>query len=253
MGQTSEVVRLVADVLGPDLVGLYRYGSSVTGGLKPASDVDLLVVSRTTLDEPRRRALLAGLMPISGVTVDARPVELTVVVQSEVRPWRWPPIGDFQYGEWLRAEYEAGMVPRSAPMPELALAIAITLAGDQTLAGPPPAQVLDSVPPSDLMAASLAGIPELLADLPGDTRNVMLTLARVWTTLATGAIRSKDEAADWVLPQLPAHLRPSLEHAKRLYLTTTYADETWSDDLRAQVRPYVDEVLDQLHRLSPPA
>lgn len=109
------------------------------------------------------------------------------------------------------------------------------------------------MPPSDLITASLAGIPELLADLPGDTRNVMLTLARVWTTLATGAIRSKDAAADWVLPRLPAHLRPALEHAKRLYLTTTYADETWSDDLRAQVRPYVDEVLAQLHRLSPPA
>ncbi|MBM0238323.1 DUF4111 domain-containing protein [Micromonospora sp. ATA32] len=37
-----------------------------------------------------------------------------------------------------------------------------------------------------------------------DTRNVILTLARIRTTLATGGIRSKDAAADFVLDRLPA-------------------------------------------------
>ena len=42
----------------------------------------------------------------------------------------------------------------------------------------------------------LDGVPSLMADLADDTRNVLLTLARIWTTVATGEIRSKDEAAD---------------------------------------------------------
>jgi hypothetical protein len=41
-------------------------------------------------DDHKRRALLKGLLNISGSATGARPVELTVVVQSEVRPWRFP-------------------------------------------------------------------------------------------------------------------------------------------------------------------
>jgi streptomycin 3"-adenylyltransferase len=78
----------------------------------------------------------------------------------------------------------------------------------------------------------------------------VLTLARVWTTLATGEIRSKDAAADWALSQLPPEHRPVLAHAKELYLTCHYTDETWSDQLKSQVRPHVDAVLAQIHELN---
>lgn len=87
-------------------------------------------------------------------------------------------------------------------MPDLALLITMVLAGDHPLAGPPPRQVLDPVPRADLLRASVAGIPGLLDDLDADTRNVVLTFARIWTTLAAGEIRSKVAAADWALAQL---------------------------------------------------
>ncbi|CAM5515791.1 hypothetical protein SRIMM317S_06957 [Streptomyces rimosus subsp. rimosus] len=194
MNQLQEIVELTGGVLRENLMGAYLHGSSVLGGLKPASDVDVLLVSRMSMDGRERRALLDGLLAISGSRNMARPVELTVVVQSEVRPWRYPPACDFLYGEWLRAEYEAGKVPRPEPLPDLALLITMTLTGDSPLAGPRPAQVLDPVPHSDLVRASVAGVPDLLDDLDGDTRNVLLTFARIWTTLATGQIRPKDVA-----------------------------------------------------------
>ncbi|MFJ8545332.1 aminoglycoside adenylyltransferase family protein [Streptomyces sp. NPDC093586] len=249
MEQIQEIVELVGGVLGHDVVGTYLHGSSVLGGLRPASDVDVLVVSRRRMDEQERRTLLGGLLRISGSRNKIRPVELTVVVQSEVRPWRYPPTGDFLYGEWLRAEYEAGAVPQPEPMPDLALLITMTLAGDRPLTGPRPAQVLDAVPQADLVRASVAGIPGLLDDLDGDTRNVLLTFARIWTTLATGRIESKDAAADWVLARLPPEHRPVLEHSRQLYLTCSYSEESWSDALRAQVRPHVDHVLTEIDRL----
>jgi streptomycin 3"-adenylyltransferase len=97
----------------------------------------------------------------------------------------------------------------------------------------------------------VAGIPGLLSDLLDDTRNVLLTFARIWTTLATGEIKSKDAAADWALAQLPPEHRPVLEHAKQLYLTRRYSEEApWSDDLWAQVGPHVDLVLAEIGRLA---
>jgi streptomycin 3"-adenylyltransferase len=249
MDQAGEIVRLVERVLAADVIGVYLHGSCVLGGLRPASDLDVLVVTRRPTDDERRRALLAGLLPISGSRNDARPVELTVVVRSAVRPWRYPPACDFLYGEWLRAEYEAGNVPRPAPMPDLAPLLTMALAGDHPLTGPPLAQVLDPVPHTDVVRAGLEGIPGLLDDLDGDTRNVLLTLARIWTTLATGRIASKDAAADWAFDRLPPEHRPVLDHAKRLYLTCRYAEESWSEELRARVRPHADHVLAEIDRL----
>ncbi|MEU7962736.1 aminoglycoside adenylyltransferase family protein [Streptomyces sp. NPDC049097] len=249
MSQVQEIVELVGGVLGREVIGMYLHGSSVLGGLRPASDVDVLVVTRRRMNERDRRALLRGLIRISGSPDKDRSIEVTVVVRSEVRPWRYPPTCNFLYGEWLRAQYEAGEVPQPEPMPDLALMISMARTGDHPLAGQRPAHVLDPVPQTDLARASVAGIPSLLNDLDSDTRNVLLTLARIWTTLATGQIKSKDAAAERALAQLPCEHRAALDHARQLYLNCTYKNETWSDALREQVRPHVDRVLAEIDRL----
>ena len=247
--QAAQIVAMLREVVGADVIGAYLHGSSVMGGLRPASDLDVLVVSQTPLDHSQRADLLGGLLGISGSVNRGRPVELVLVDQSEVSPWRYPPAADFHYGEWRRSAYEAGDVPAAHPMPDLALVIAMTVAGDRPLAGPPPAHVLDPVPRTDVVRASVAGLDGLVADLDGDTRNVLLTLARVWSTLATGRIRSKDAAATWVLPRLPARHRLPIEHSRRLYLTCTYAQESWSAEQRSQVRPCAARMLTEIDRL----
>ncbi|MEU3556078.1 aminoglycoside adenylyltransferase domain-containing protein [Streptomyces fragilis] len=243
MDQTREVVRLAEAVLGDDLVGAYLHGSAVLGGWRPASDVDVLLVTRGGMDEGRQRALLAGLLPVSGSRHGLRPLEVTVVVRSQLRPWRYAPEGDFLYGEWLRDTYEAGLVPRPQRMPDLALTVGMVLAGDRPLAGPAPARVLDEVPYADVVRACLEGVPGLLDGVEEDTRNVLLTLARVWYTLATGRVGRKDAAADWVLRRLPPALRPVLGHARHLYLHCGYDEETWDAELRARVPALVAYVL----------
>lgn len=241
---------LVGEVLGEEAIGSYLHGSAVLGGLKPASDLDVLVVTRRSMDDRRRRALLDGLLAVSGLSDRLRPVELTVVVRSEVRPWRYPPTGDFLYGEWLREDLRASGAPRPEPMPDLAVLLTTVLTHGRPLTGPPAASVLDPVPRADLVRASVAGIPDLLHDLDHDTRNVLLTLARVWTTLATGEIRPKDAAADWALRRLPPEHRPVLRHARELYLGSRYCEESWSGELTAGVRPHVRAVLAEIDRLT---
>ncbi|NGO10602.1 DUF4111 domain-containing protein [Streptomyces sp. HC44] len=244
--QTDDVLRLVHRVLGTDVIGVYLHGSAVLGGLRPSSDLDVFVVLRRRTTEQERRALLQGLLEVSGGEArngPGRPVELTVVAQGDVRPWRCPPRCEFLYGEWLRDEFERGMVPAPAPAPDLAPLITMVLLGNAPLFGPPPADVLDPVPHEDLRWAIVAGVPELLAELESDTRNVLLTLARVRATLETGTIMSKDAAATWVLDRLPARHRPVLARARSVYL----GDETESwEGLMPQVRELADHLVAQL-------
>lgn len=251
MDQTGRVVDLVAKVLGPNVIGTYLHGSAVQTGLRPASDLDVLVVVERSLSDTERQVLTDGLLDVSGMSDALRPVELLVPVREQIVPWRYPATADYLYGEWLRAEFEAGTVPRPEPMPDLASLLTVARRCGQALNGPPPTDVLPAVPHADLLRSCADGVPELLAELEDDTRNVVLTLARTWTTLATGEIRSKDAAAEWALERLPVEFRPLLAHARRLYVESSYADETWSDDLLASLQAYADHVVAEIDALRP--
>ena len=204
-------------------------------------------MTRRLTSPAEKHALVDGLLPISGRRARAGParsIEVTIVAQSDVRPWRYPPRLDFQYGDWLRSELERGELPPwPTPNPDLAVLITTVLLGADTLFGPPPANVLDHVPRADLDRAMVDGIPDLLGDLEPDTGNVILTLARIWTTVATGEIRSKDAAADWVLARLPHEHRAVLARARANYLGEE--PERW-DDLMPAVRRHAEHVVREI-------
>jgi streptomycin 3"-adenylyltransferase len=247
--QTDAVVAIVRETLGDAALAAYLHGSAVLGGLQPSSDLDVLVVSSRPLSADERRRLVDRLLDVSGRRArlgPARPVELTVVEASEVKPWRYPPRVDFQYGEWLRDEYERGVVPEPREDPGLAVFVSQAVAGNRTLFGPPVAELLEVVPPTDVRRAIVDGIPGLLDELETDTRNVILTLVRIWFTLGTGTIASKAEAAAWAIERLPRERRTALERARAMYLgDVPEADdpETAWGDLRASLRDDVDEIL----------
>lgn len=134
--QLSAILDVVRLSLGPNVRGAYLYGSAVEGGLRPGSDIDIMVVagSRTTTGE--RQRLVELLTPISDRRqrpADWRPVELTVIVESDVKPWRYPPRMDLQWGEWLRPDLDAGGVPGPSDNPDLAVLIAMVLRASRQL------------------------------------------------------------------------------------------------------------------------
>jgi predicted nucleotidyltransferase len=230
-GQLQGIVELLSGVFGGGMLAAYLHGSAVLCGLRPTSDLDVLVVLERRTTETERRTLVEGLLGVSGPRArsgPARPVELSVVVEADVRPWQYPPRREFLYGEWLRDTYELGGAPQPEPAPDLSILITMVLQGNAVLRGPPPAQLLDPVPHDDLIRGAVAGIPHLLSDLESDTRNVLLTLARIWMTLETGQIRSKDAAAAWALKQLPSEHQPVLARARAMYLDGV-DEERWAD------------------------
>lgn len=244
--QISESVDVIREILGKDLLGMYLYGSAITGGLEKYSDIDLFVVSnRATTDEEKNK-LMADLLKISGIYMksDKLPIEITIVEKSEVNPWKYPPKFDFQYGEWLREQFEQGNIEscKAKEMPDLAILITQTLLASQTLVGASPDQLLCAVPYKDFMTAMADGLPGLMSELTDDTRNVLLTLARVWSTVETDEIRSKPAAADWSIKRLPEKHCPIMRRAKAI--CTGKEEEHW-DDIQELIKPCADFMLIQ--------
>ena len=249
--QIDRALALVRDVLDSDAVAAYLFGSAVLGGLRPESDLDVLVVSKRRTTRAEKQRLVHGLLAASGRRTPHgmwRRIELTIVVQSEIKPWRYPPSFDFQYGDWLRSEFESGNVEPwpTTVNPDLATLITMVMLANRPLLGPPPAEIFDPVPNDDLIKAMVGDIDRLRGDIHSDTRNVILTLARIWSTVATGAIFSKGAAADWVLERLPEAHRPVLARARAIYVGDQA--ERW-DDLENQIDPHADYVIAEIRRL----
>jgi streptomycin 3"-adenylyltransferase len=248
--QIELLVDGVRDVLRDDLVGAYLHGSAVLGGFRPDSDIDVIVVSKRRTTAAEKRRLIDLLLSISGRRASlrpGRPIELDIVVESEIRPWRYPPTFDLHYSELWRERFESGELEpwTSTTNRDLASALTMVLLGDEPLAGPHPAQVFDPVPRSDYIDAILRDIGTVDEFLPWDTRNVVLTLPRIWSAVATEAVYSKEDAADWALPRLPDEHRAVLERARAAYRGEV--EDSW-DDLGSEVRAFADHVVSEIER-----
>ncbi len=250
--QIAVAVAIIRDVLPEVVLGIDLHGSSVLGGLKPTSDLDLLVVTSRRTTEPEQRTLIDRLLPVSGPgdpSGRSRSLEIDVVAQADVRPWHPPGRLDFQFGDWFRPAFARGdFAPWDPANPDLAVMLAMVLQANRPLFGPPPTELFGPIPWADVRRAMLDSVPGLLSYLDGDERNVVLTFARIWATLATGAFLSKDWAADWAMGRLPPRHRPVVARAKTLYVGGI-PSEDW-DRLLPRVRPCVDDMIDEITRVA---
>lgn len=245
--QLKDSIELLKKIFGPDLLGVYLYGSALVGGLQKYSDIDLFVVTNRPTTSEEKTKLIAKLLQISGVYMKSSkpPIEITIVQKSMINPWQYPPHFDFQYGEWLRESFEKGIVERwtTNEMHDLAIIITQVLLKSQTLCGLQPKQLLEPVPYQDFIKAMTHDLNRLAIDLEQDTRNVLLTYARIWSTLATNTIRSKPAAADWVVNHLPKAYQPLIQRAKSICIGLEY--EHWTD-LKMFIKPCADFMADKI-------
>jgi streptomycin 3"-adenylyltransferase len=221
--QLSEVFSVIERHLEPTLLAVHLYGSAVDGGLKPYSDIDLLVTVTARLNEATRQALLNDLLEASafpGESETLRAIEVTFVVHDDIIPWRYPAKRELQFGEWQRNDILAGISEPAAI--DVDLAILLTKAREHSVAlvGPAAEELFDPVPEQDLFEAlnETLKLWNSQPDWAGDERNVVLTLSRIWYTEVTGKIVPKDVAADWAMERLPAQHQPVLLEARQAYL-----------------------------------
>lgn len=251
--QVASACSVLSHHLNGTLVAIHLFGSAVDGGLKPQSDIDLLVTVHDPLTDAVRHKLMIDLLSISAwpVTEDAiRPLEVTVVRHSALSPWRYPPMRECQFGQWLRDELTAGQIQGACVDHDLA--ILITKARDHSicLLGKPASELFDPVPQADLFRAFKDTIDQwhTAADWESDERTVVLALVRIWFSLATGHIAPKHIAAQWALQRLPAEQHAVLETAMKSYLGQV--PDNLADD-QVRVTAFVHSVKAQINNMNP--
>ena len=221
--QISAAYQVIRGALGERVYAVYLYGSALGDGLKPLSDLDILVVIEGQLGDSLRQALQMDLLAVSappGEQERLRALEVTVLNVHEVLPWRYPPKREFQFGEWLRGNLLRGIFEPVVHDHDLAILLTKVRQNSLPLWGPPAGDLFEPVPREDFNRALSDTITQwnVEADWQGDERNVVLALARVWYSAATGEIAAKETAAAWVASRLPDEHKPILDLARAAYL-----------------------------------
>ena len=212
--QAQSILDMSRSLFGEKLIAAYLHGSIVTGGLKPQSDIDLLLIIDCPLTDVKRKIFVDFLLQVSGhhpfCGLGARCIEVILLQKSELAMLYFPAQADFIYGEWLREEFEAGTIPMPVSDPEITLLLAQARQQSISLHGPAAIELLPEISSTQIRRAMYDILPVLLHSLDGDERNVLLTLARIWHTAATGTFVTKDMAATWVIPNLPEPMKSVL-------------------------------------------
>ncbi len=191
--QLSHARAVIERHLAATLDTIHLFGSAIDGGLKPDSDIDLLVTVSAAPNDSLRQALMLDLLKVSSPPGDGgtwRPLELTVVARSEVVPWRYPARRELQFGEWLRHDILSGTFEPAVLDHDLAILLTKARQHSLALLGPSAATFFEPVPKEHFSKALFDTIAQWNAesDWKGDERNVVLALARIWYSASTGPL-----------------------------------------------------------------
>uniref|UniRef100_UPI00255738B5 aminoglycoside adenylyltransferase family protein n=1 Tax=Escherichia coli TaxID=562 RepID=UPI00255738B5 len=147
--QLSHARAVIERHLAATLDTIHLFGSAIDGGLKPDSDIDLLVTVSAAPNDSLRQALMLDLLKVTSPPGDGgtwRPLELTVVARSEVVPWRYPARRELQFGEWLRHDILSGTFEPAVLDHDLAILLTKARQHSLALLGPSAATFFEPVP-----------------------------------------------------------------------------------------------------------
>ena len=200
--QVKQVVSIAETLLQGQILGMYLYGSATMNKLRPDSDIDILIITRQELNLSTKKELTKQLLEISGFVgcAEKRPLEITVIHQKDIIPWQFPPKCEYMYGEWLRKEMEAGMIPQACFDPDIAILLWQARKSSMTLKGADCKQLILPIPFREIQKAIQFSLPGLISNVKGED------------------VTTKDVAAEWVIPQLPETFSSLLKTAKEAYL-----------------------------------
>lgn len=223
--QLEQVRAMLERHLGANLQAIHLFGSAVEGGLKPGSDIDLLVSVGRPLSEDARRLLMLDLLSVSAGPAShpsLRPLEVTLLAREQVIPWRYPPRRELQFGEWLRVDLQAGIFEAPTFDPDLAILLTKARRHSIPLLGLPASEYFDPVPAKDFAQALTDTIAQWNEeeDWQGDELTVVLALCRIWYSIVASGIAPKDVAVNWVLQRIEDEHKPILRAAQAAYLGT---------------------------------
>ncbi len=237
----------LCSTLRDNLVGVYLYGSLITGDFDAStSDLDLVVVLREPLDEARFEAL----QRLHANVIKGRPewqdrLELAYISQRGLRRFRseTSTIGIISPGELFHM-IQAGS--------DWLISWYALREDGVALLGPPIESLVDPISARDYLRAVQEHI-ESYRDMDTGAANAAtlsyatLTVARGLFTLCHGQPTSKIKAAAWVQEIFP-HWSPLIQLALA-WRVDPRRDPRALDEVRPRVAAFVDEMLANLPEL----
>ena len=200
----GELVTSIQAVLGADLVGIYLYGSLVSGGFDAGvSDLDLVAVTGAEVT----RVDLAGLEQMHRDFLAVRPewadrIEVVYIGRDALASFRTSRgrLAVVSPGEpfHLRDERSAAWLQNWYFVRE----------GGIVLSGPPAADVVPPITWTEFVDATTRYAEEIstrrMEDTsPGALAYAVLTMCRALFTIRTDGLGTKQEAADWTRERIP--------------------------------------------------
>ena len=226
------------------MVGIYLYGSLVTGDFEPGlSDIDLVVVLSRELDD----AAFAALHRLHTGAVERHPVwedrlELAYISRGALRSFRVrsSAIGIISPGEPFH-RVQAGI--------DWLISWYKLRADGATLRGPPIQTLLDPIADAEYLLAVRQHIERYRESVkkPHNIKGlayIVLTVARGLYTLEHEQATSKRRAADWASQRFPEWA--DLLKAALAWRRDAAADALAADQARPDVESYVIDLLSRL-------
>lgn len=191
-----ELVGRLRSVLGDELVGAYLIGSLALGGYEPGrSDVDAAAVVGRPLSVTEKEAVV-GACRHEALPCPARKLELVLYARGRM------PAFELNVNTGADEPLHAGFDASAEPAFWFVLDLAIARGSGETLAGPPPADVVPEMARGELEAAVRQSLDWFLSH-EAAADDLVLNACRTRRLLDEGMWSSKPEAGEWALARLP--------------------------------------------------
>lgn len=210
-------------VLGENLVGIYLHGSLAMGCFNTErSDIDLLVVLSQRMSIETKSRIVELLLQSSQAP---SPIEISFLVEYEIRSFHHPLAFDLHYSETWRENYRQALSNREwrkwndeiKKDTDLAAHITVTLARGICLYGKPIKNVFPPVPPRYYIAAIVGDFEDARDERTAMPVYFVLNACRVYAYLLERHIFSKDEGGAWALRCLPEEFHTTILQALEIY------------------------------------
>ncbi|BAC14103.1 aminoglycoside adenylyltransferase domain-containing protein [Oceanobacillus iheyensis] len=212
----------VTKVLHKKLEGIYLHGSIVLGGFqKNKSDIDLIIVINQPLNLHEKHRLLIYFLSLSMATY---PIEVSVLVKSELENWKHPSTYDFHYSEYWRDFYENAPISNVNTFlmelhtdPDLAAHLTVVINSGWCLSGEEISSLFRPIPKKDYLLSLQGEYIECIKSISDNPIYCILSLLRIEYYLFFDKIISKQQAANWGVNGNHTHSKKLLTKVKDAY------------------------------------
>jgi len=223
--QITDLKDGLKESLNDRLIGIYLHGSLAMNCFNPLrSDLDLLIVTNTTLPSSTKTMLALFLLKASRKPA---PVDAFFIRRDVLDHWQFPTPFEFYYAEEWRQAFGQAIINgetlwarEDQTDSDLAEHIGLLRRRGVSLLGPSPNELFPNVPEEDYLDAIFQ---DILGERHGLTTastkpvSVLLNACRAYAYLHNEQILSKEEAGEWAASAFPPRYRSVIQDALSVY------------------------------------